>query len=84
MQRRPPSQVLGGHGYTRDYSVERYYRDARGLTLHFKTSELLRCDIGKAVLGPSGLPPRRGGGLLRRRLVRADAGRAARPRRPRG
>jgi butyryl-CoA dehydrogenase len=45
-------QVLGGHGYTRDYPVERCYRDARGLTLHFKTSELLRCDIGKAVLGP--------------------------------
>lgn len=44
-------QVLGGHGYCRDYVVERLYRDARGLTLHFKTSELLRQDIAKAALG---------------------------------
>lgn len=44
-------QVLGGHGYCRDYLVERLYRDARGLTLHFKTSELLRQDIAKAALG---------------------------------
>ena len=44
-------QVLGGHGYTRDYTVERLFRDARGLTLHFKTSEWLRQDIAKAVTG---------------------------------
>ena len=44
-------QVLGGHGYTRDYTVERLFRDARGLTLHFKTSEWLRQDIAKAALG---------------------------------
>ncbi len=44
-------QVMGGHGYTRDYTVERLFRDARGLTLHFKTSEWLRQDIAKAVIG---------------------------------
>ncbi len=44
-------QVLGGHGYCRDYSVERLFRDARGLLLHFKTSEWLRQDIAKAALG---------------------------------
>jgi butyryl-CoA dehydrogenase len=44
-------QVLGGHGYCRDYVVERLFRDARGLLLHFKTSELLRQDIAKAALG---------------------------------
>ena len=44
-------QVMGGHGYTRDYIVERLFRDARGLTLHFKTSEWLRQDIAKAVIG---------------------------------
>lgn len=44
-------QVLGGHGYCRDYVVERLFRDARGLTVHFKTSEWLRQDIAKAVLG---------------------------------
>jgi butyryl-CoA dehydrogenase len=44
-------QVLAGHGYCRDYVVERLFRDARGLTLHFKTSEWLRQDIAKAALG---------------------------------
>ena len=44
-------QVLGGHGYCRDYTVERLFRDARGLTLHFKTSEWLKQDIAKAVMG---------------------------------
>jgi alkylation response protein AidB-like acyl-CoA dehydrogenase len=44
-------QVLGGHGSCRDFVVERLFRDARGLTLHFKTSELLRQDIAKAALG---------------------------------
>jgi butyryl-CoA dehydrogenase len=44
-------QVHGGHGYSRDYVVERLFRDARGLTLHFKTSEWLRQDIAKAALG---------------------------------
>ncbi|MHB1012876.1 MAG: acyl-CoA dehydrogenase family protein [Desulfobacteria bacterium] len=44
-------QVLAGHGYTREYVVERLFRDARGLTLHFKTSEWLRQDIAKAALG---------------------------------
>ncbi len=44
-------QVLGGHGYCRDYIVERLFRDARGLMLHFKTSEWLRQDIAKAALG---------------------------------
>ena len=44
-------QVHGGHGYCRDFPVERYYRDARGLTLHFKTTELLKADIGKMLIG---------------------------------
>lgn len=26
-------QVHGGHGYTRELPIERYYRDARGLKL---------------------------------------------------
>ena len=41
-------QVHGGHGYCREYFVERLFRDARGLLLHFKTSELLRQDIAGA------------------------------------
>lgn len=43
-------QVHGGHGYSNDLPIERYYRDARGLTLHFKTSELLKEDIGKTLM----------------------------------
>jgi len=43
-------QVLGGHGYFRDYVVERLFRDARGLTLHFKTTEWPKQDIAKAAL----------------------------------
>jgi len=44
-------QVHGGHGYCREYTVERLFRDALGLMLHFKTSEWLRQDIAKGVLG---------------------------------
>lgn len=45
------NQVMGGHGYCRDYTVESLFRDARGLMLHFKTSEWLRQDVAKAALG---------------------------------
>lgn len=44
-------QVYGGHGYHKDFPLERYYRDARGLTLHYKTSELIKEDIGKMLTG---------------------------------
>lgn len=46
-------QVHGGHGYTKEIPVERYYRDARGLKLHFMTSEILKLNIGKMLLGIS-------------------------------
>jgi len=44
-------QIYGGHGYCRDFPLERCYRDARGFTLHFKTTELLKVDIGRILLG---------------------------------
>ena len=44
-------QVHGGQGYTKDLPLERYYRDARGLTLHFSPSETLKETIGKFLLG---------------------------------
>ncbi|MEJ2252508.1 MAG: acyl-CoA dehydrogenase family protein [Candidatus Lokiarchaeota archaeon] len=47
-------QVHGGTGYSRNLPLERYYRDARGLTLHFSTSEKLKEMVGKMLLG---LPP---------------------------
>ncbi len=47
-------QVHGGHGYSRELPVERYYRDARGLTLHFTPSEMLKGVLGKMLMG---MPP---------------------------
>ncbi|MFX1489986.1 MAG: acyl-CoA dehydrogenase family protein [Promethearchaeota archaeon] len=47
-------QVHGGTGYSREFPLERHYRDARGLTLHFSTSEKLKEMVGKMLLG---LPP---------------------------
>ena len=44
-------QVHGGQGYTREYPIERYYRDVRGLTLHFGPSEVIKDFLGKAALG---------------------------------
>lgn len=46
-------QVHGGHGYTKDLPIERYFRDARGITLHFMTAEMLKGNIGKTLLGLS-------------------------------
>lgn len=44
-------QIHGGQGYTRDFPVERYFRDARGLTLHFSPSEMIKEVLGKMLLG---------------------------------
>ncbi|MBI2918538.1 MAG: acyl-CoA dehydrogenase family protein [Chloroflexi bacterium] len=44
-------QVHGGQGYTKDFPLERFYRDARGLTLHFGPSEMLKETIGKFLMG---------------------------------
>ncbi len=47
-------QVHGGTGYSRELPLERYYRDARGLTLHFTPSEMLKGMLGKMIMG---MPP---------------------------
>jgi alkylation response protein AidB-like acyl-CoA dehydrogenase len=44
-------QVFGGYGYSREYPVERLYRDQRLLTIGEGTSEILRMVIGRSVLG---------------------------------
>ena len=44
-------QVLGGNGYTRDYPVERWHRDAKIFTIFEGTSEIQRMLIGRAVTG---------------------------------
>lgn len=43
-------QILGGYGYTRDYPVERYYRDAKLCTIGEGTSEIQRLVIARALL----------------------------------
>src|SRR5579863_3167911 len=44
-------QVLGGNGYTREYPVERWHRDAKIFTIFEGTSEIQRMLIGRAVTG---------------------------------
>lgn len=42
-------QLLGGHGYMKDHPTERYYRDARQLTIVEGTSQIQREIIGRSV-----------------------------------
>lgn len=44
-------QVLGGYGYTREFPVERYYRDAKITEIYEGTSEIQRIVIARALLG---------------------------------
>lgn len=44
-------QVFGGYGYTKDYPVERYFRDAKVMEIYEGTSEIQRLVIGKHLLG---------------------------------
>jgi acyl-CoA dehydrogenase len=44
-------QVHGGAGYTKELVIERLYRDARGLTLHFGVTEPLKELVGKSLMG---------------------------------
>jgi len=44
-------QILGGNGYTRDYPVERWHRDAKIFTIFEGTSEIQRMIIGRAATG---------------------------------
>ena len=43
-------QILGGYGYSREYPVERMYRDARLMTIGEGTSEVQRLVIARKVL----------------------------------
>jgi alkylation response protein AidB-like acyl-CoA dehydrogenase len=43
-------QIHGGYGYTEDYPVERYFRDARVQTIYEGTSEIQRLVIARELL----------------------------------
>lgn len=43
-------QIFGGYGYTKDFPVERYTRDARVTTIYEGTSEIQRMIIARAIL----------------------------------
>jgi len=45
-------QIHGGYGYTKEFAVERYYRDAKVTELYEGTSEIQRIVIAKSVLHP--------------------------------
>ena len=44
-------QVHGGYGYSNEYPVERYWRDAMGLTLYEGTSQIQELIIGRDSIG---------------------------------
>ena len=60
-------QILGGHGYTREYPVEQYYRDNRLNPIHEGTHGIQSLDLLGRKLGQNG-----GAGL--KQLVRLIAG----------
>jgi butyryl-CoA dehydrogenase len=43
-------QIHGGYGYSKEYDVERYFRDAKSTEIYEGTSEVLRIVISRAVL----------------------------------
>lgn len=44
-------QVLGGYGYTKDFPVERFYRDSKLCTIGEGTSEIQKLVIAKQIIG---------------------------------
>ncbi|MCL4422187.1 MAG: acyl-CoA dehydrogenase family protein [Actinobacteria bacterium] len=44
-------QILGGNGYTKDFPVERYMRDAKITQIYEGTNQIQRVVIAKALLG---------------------------------
>ncbi len=47
-------QILGGYGYTKEFPVERYYRDAKVTEIYEGTSEIQRLVIAREILGSRG------------------------------
>ncbi len=49
-------QMHGGYGFTKDYEVERFYRDARVFTIYEGTSEIQRIVISNHILNDKRKP----------------------------
>jgi len=43
-------QVYGGYGYTKDYPLERFYRDAKVMEIYEGTSEIQKIVIARSLL----------------------------------
>ena len=43
-------QIFGGYGYTKDFPVEKFYRDAKLCTIGEGTSEIQKIIISKSIL----------------------------------
>jgi butyryl-CoA dehydrogenase len=44
-------QIFGGYGYTKDYPVERYFRDAKCMEIYEGTSEIQKIVVARSLLG---------------------------------
>ncbi len=44
-------QIFGGYGYTKDYPVERFFRDAKCMEIYEGTSEIQKIVIARSLLG---------------------------------
>ena len=44
-------QILGGYGYTKDFPVERYFRDAKITQIYEGTQEMQKMVISRALMG---------------------------------
>jgi alkylation response protein AidB-like acyl-CoA dehydrogenase len=49
-------QIHGGYGFTKEYAVERYYRDARVFTIYEGTSEIQRVVISNNIFKDKRVP----------------------------
>ena len=49
-------QVYGGYGYTRDFPVERYMREAKVMQIFEGTNQIQRMVIGRALAQQSSAP----------------------------
>jgi isovaleryl-CoA dehydrogenase len=47
-------QIHGGYGYTQEFPVERYLRDAKLLDIGAGTNEIRRMLIGRELIGAAG------------------------------